>query len=705
MEGYLSEEKVEQGLKKLDALEDEPIVLVVDSSNGDLRFVLKLAQKIYEIKVLKGKKAYVYIDENAIGPAAILPFIADEIDTSLLFTWGDIPLGTEGAVPTNILRNQVIGLISESHKNAQTLKLLARAMIDPDLIIVNDGGWKISQKLTGDVISPEGETLVVNQRQLKTLGIIDRTISRAEFLGRFQEKDAEPIIEEEVASTLMERLKKHIPYTAENNRVGRIVIDDRTSGINQGTWIYVKSALEYYRKNRPIFIILELNTPGGEVFASQRISDALKEFDTQEKIPVVAYIDNWAISAGAMLAYSCRFISTVKDGSMGAAEPVLQTQEGMQSASEKVNSALRTDFSNRASFFNRNPNIAIAMVDKDTIVVERFGQIIKLDREAQIRYTGPNPDKVISAEGKLLTLNSKQMMEYGVADILCKPAKREAITRQEKAEGKWPADKELLFHQEFFKGIPDAVIDTYQLDWRTQVFVWLAHPVVASLLFMGLLMGFYIEINSPGFGIPGGIAVACLSLMVLSSFALEAIDWLEVIILLAGVVMIAIDLFLIPSFGVVGGIGIFLAVGGLFAIMIPGLESVDYDFDTQTFNAAGEYVMKRFAWISGGFVLSLLGIAAMAKYVFPKLAPYSKFVLMGKEQETKEGYFAGEDPKKLPKPGTKGKVIGLLRPGGKVLIEGKIYDALSDGEYISMGKPVKVVRLDGSVIVVKEVKE
>ena len=104
--------------------------------------------------------------------------------------------------------------------------------------------------------------------------------------------------------------------------VGVITINDRDSGINQSTWLYVKSALEYYKKTQPTFVILELNTPGGEVFPAQQISDALKELDIQSNIPVVAYINNWAISAGAMLAYSARFIVIVKDAAYGGCRAV-----------------------------------------------------------------------------------------------------------------------------------------------------------------------------------------------------------------------------------------------------------------------------------------------------------------------------------------------------------------------------------------------
>src|SRR5262249_25269856 len=125
---------------------------------------------------------------------------------------------------------------------------------------------------------------------------------------------------------LQESLGQHVRFSREgSNWVGRIYIGGHENQITQGTYIYVKNALEQFKKTKPIFIILELDTPGGTVYPAQKISDALKEIDTNSGIPVVAYINNWAMSAGAMLAYSCRYIAVVKDGSMGAAQPVSQT--------------------------------------------------------------------------------------------------------------------------------------------------------------------------------------------------------------------------------------------------------------------------------------------------------------------------------------------------------------------------------------------
>jgi membrane-bound ClpP family serine protease len=587
------------------------------------------------------------------------------------------------------------------------------AMADPSVTLVDDNGWHLQQeneKTSSTVVSPKGETLVVNHTEIKHLGIAKEILPKQAFLTlmspHVSSTAATPTSEsptlEGVPIThkeLEEQLRSHILYNHEGkNSIGHILIDDRNSGINQSTWLYVKAALDHYKKNKPAFIILELNTPGGEVFAAQQISDALKNFDIQEGVPVVAYVNNWAISAGAMLAYSCRFMAVVKDGSMGAAEPLTQDAAGkMEVASEKVNSAIRTDFANRARFFDRNPLLAEAMVDKDLILVMRHGRVTKLDNETQIRLTGPDPDVVISPKGKLLTLDAQQMLEYGVADMLVPPTKTEAITEQEKEEGQWRASKEALFHLPFFEGIPGATIDSYRMDWKTRFFAILASPMVSSLLFMGLVIGFYMELSSPGFTLPGSIAAICLFLILLSSFSLEIANWLELIFLITGLITILVELFVLPTFGLLGFVGLLLFLVGLFGMMIPGVENVSFEYDTQTLNAAGQVFVERLAWLSGALVAALAIIAILARYVTPNFSAFNRFVLNGNEQD---GYLAVDAPSTLPKAGALGEASTALRPAGKVIIDNMQYDAISDGTFIEKGMKIKVTGLDGGTVVV-----
>jgi len=710
LEGYLGKDeikKAETSIEQLDKENASQLVVLVNSSSGELGSVLELAKKIYALKAQSEARVIVYIDQNAVGPSGVIPFLADELLISHFASWGDIPLGSENGISTNLLRSTVKSFINPKLKSKETLEVIAAAMIDPDTQVVDQNGWKLGTE--GKVVSPQYETLVMNHNQMVELGLVSQVLSPLDFQKNYRsEKKSEALASEKVVESpgFAKELEEHIRFSEDgNNLVGLIHVDDKNSQISQATWIYVKSALEYYKKKKPKFIILELNTPGGEVFASQKISDALKEMDTQHDIPVVAFINNWAISAGAMLAYSCRFIAVTKDASMGAAEPVFAGEGGkMVSAPEKVNSALRADFANRASFFDRNPDIAEAMVDKDIILVYRHGKVLRLDNEDKIRTKGASPDEVISAKGKLLTLNTDDMMKYGVANIKLSPAKVGLITDAERTAGKWPASKMLLFQDSFFKKIPNAVVDEYQMDWKTRFLSLLSSPAVASLLFLGMMIGFYVEINSPGFGFPGSIGLMCLFLIILSSFALEVANTLELILLLVGVAFIALDLFLIPTFGILGVVGIVFFFMGLFGMMLPGIENVDFEFDTQTFNAAGEVFVQRLAWLCGSLVMAIVGMALLGRYVLPSFSGFAPLILAGNEEDREEGYVAGADPKTLPQPGTEGIVLATLRPAGKVEIDQKIYDAITSGSYIEKGEPIQVERLDGSVVIVRKRK-
>lgn len=661
-DGYIGKEEIQKQESSIP--QQGELVIEIKSVSGDLNAVLDLARKLYRLK--PGLKIRAVIFDTALGPSAILPFLADEIDTTPFVSWGDITLGSENVLPTNILLNQVISLIPDK----PDLRELAQSMLDPNGPSIRDF------KLTG-------QTLVLNRAQMEALGLAKKVVESA---------IAKPVKEETPSPFSAIKFNKE-----GKNIIGRIVIDDRDSGISQATWIYVKAALDSYKASKPIFVILELNTPGGEVFAAQTISDALKELDTQYNIPVVAFINNWAISAGAMLAYSSRYIVTVKDGSMGAAEPVLAGQDGkMESASEKVNSAIRTDFANRASFFGRNPYIAEAMVDKDLILVLRHGKITKLDLESQIRLSGPDPDVIITPKGKLLTLNAEEMIKYGVADAIVEPLKREALTPEEEASGVFAASKSPLFSEPYFKSIPNATIETFQMDARTRFFAFLATPLISSLLLLGLMVGAYMEFSSPGFGLPGTVALTCLILIILSSYSQEIGSSLEVVLLFLGLAILLFDVFIFPTFGLLGFVGLVFFLMGLFGLMLPGLSNLTFEFDTNTFNGAGEAFLNRLIWLAGTLVVSFGIIGLLTKYYLPKSTTFKKFVLEGHEQT---GYVATGHID-MPKPGEKGRALTTLRPAGKILVNGKIFDAVSSGQFIESEMPVEVLRIDGAQVVV-----
>lgn len=688
LEGFLSKELLEQKQQQLQQLiitKAPSLALLIHSTSGDLPAVLDFATELARWKIDTQGTLDVYIDRNAIGPAALFPFLADRLDAGFGATWGDILYAAEGEMPLNQLRSRLWVLMGPRKSKEPLWQDLSNAMLNASQ------PFKL-------LSTQAGERLILNAHQMQELRLIQAPMEKELFFAKKGEQLAPEAAQKAVVDRCTAKLLGKIKFTntpGQEPTVGYLKIDDRTSGITPATWLYIRAGLEHYKKTRPLFVLVELNTPGGEVYPAQQISDALKDLDTQDEIPVVVYINNWAISAGAMIAYSARVITTASDGSMGAAEPVIASAEGkMETASEKVNSALRADFANRAKFFGRDPVLAEGMVDKDPLIVLRHGKIIKLGSEQQLRTTGPEADIVIKPKGKLLTLNAQQQLELNVADCIIAPVKTAPITAAEEAGGSWSTKKHPLFSSSYFSTLPEAKIDAFYPDWKLRFFAFLARPEVSSLLFMMLMLGIYMEISSPGAALPGSVALIAFSLIVLSSYAHEASRWLEYIFILVGLGLLALEFFVLPTWGLIGAAGGLALIAGLLGLMLPSLRSISFDSEARTWNAAGEVFIERLWWLLGAALLSVLCMAVLWRFFAPKLALWTSFVLKG-EQESSQGFYAGLDPKTLPEVGSKGKVLAAMRPAGRVLIEGKPWDAVSTGGFIEEGDPVIVVRIEG----------
>lgn len=446
------------------------------------------------------------------------------------------------------------------------------------------------------------------------------------------------------------------------NKIGVLEIE-RDHPIDQSTFLYVKFALDYFKKEKVDFVFLKLDTPGGEVFSAVKIAQMLIKIDKEEHIPVVAFIDNWALSAGALLAYSCRFIGITGTANMGAAEPVIAGADGnMETASEKIISALRSEIANLAKIYGRNPLIAEAMVDKDLILVQRKGEILQLKSDEEIKKN----DKIISLQGKLLSLNADELINYHIADF----------------------EASDLFQEPFFGSIPEKKFLTYD-DWKIDFFSFLSHPAVSSLLLLGLILGIYLELSHPGFGVPGAFAVSCLALILLSSFAAEAIHWLELIILALGFLFLALEIFVIPGFGVVGIFGIVLTLWGLFALMLPSLEGIQW-------NLWFDIILYHLAWLSGSLLASIVLIACCMRYLPRQKFFLNRFVL----QNDQEGYVPYTPDAALI--GKEALALSDLKPSGHIFIEGKEYQAISQSQYIFKGAKVIIIASRSAYFIVKE---
>jgi membrane-bound ClpP family serine protease len=287
-------------------------------------------------------------------------------------------------------------------------------------------------------------------------------------------------------------------------------------------------------------------------------------------------------------------------------------------------------------------------------------------------------DRLISAKDKLLTLDAEELLGLHVADFPLTKA-QEVLTLPP------------------FEQFSDPELIHYS-SWKIDFFALLTHPFVASLLMMGLMLGVYMEVQHPGMVFPGALAALCLGLIVLSQFAFQAIAWLEVLFVLAGIGFLVAELWLFPGVFLCGVLGIILFLVGLLGLLIPSWNEAHFSWILCEWNLAALQVLEQLKWFMASFLVSLIAMAIAARYLMPALFKRTTLILSADQ----EGYVAGLEKKDLPSVGTEGMAISPLLPGGKVEIDTRVYSVLSASEFIERGEKVYVSKIQGGVIFVRK---
>lgn len=390
---------------------------------------------------------------------------------------------------------------------------------------------------------------------------------------------------------------------------------------------------------RADFVLLHLNTYGGMVDAA----DSIRTRIMQSRIPVIVFVDNNAASAGALISIAADRIYMRPGGNIGAATVVDQTGEVVP---DKFQSYMRSMMRSTAEAKGRDPDIAQAMVDPSIEV-----------------------EGVIEA-GKVLTFTASEAMRWGFA------------------EGMAENVEEVLE----LAGIERYEIITQRLSFMDRFIQFLISPIVSGILIMLILGGIYFELQTPGIGFPILMAISA-ALLYFAPLYIEGLATnYEIALFVLGLLLIAIELFAIPGFGVTGVLGAIFMISGLALAMV-GNEG--FDFTGVPFNE----VLVAFLIVIIAFFLSLTG----SFYLGQKLFTTSRFgeLALNTVQETSSGYTSA-DVTMRSLVGKEGLSFTMLRPSGKVEIEDEIYDATALTGFIDKGESVRVVKYETSqVFVVK----
>jgi membrane-bound serine protease (ClpP class) len=423
------------------------------------------------------------------------------------------------------------------------------------------------------------------------------------------------------------------PTYAQSGPVYRVPL---TGVVELGLAPYIERSVQEAAAAGASMVILDMDTPGGRVDAAERISDALSD----APIPVYTLVNRRAYSAGALIALSTDHIYMRPGSVIGAATPV---DGSGQKAPEKIVSAMRSQMRALAEANGLDPEIAAAMVDEDIVI-----------------------DGVVES-GKLLTLTVEDAVRVGYATEI--------------------GDMDALLASLDASGAP---IVTVEANWAERVVRFFSNPVVAPFLLTLGFLGLLTEIKTPSFGMAGAAGLLSLSLFFGSHLIVGLAGLEDVIIFGVGLVLIGVEVFLIPGFGlfgIVGGLGL---VAGLYMSLLGGLPV------SEDFTRAGMVIST-----------TILLIAVSAWVMIRTLPNSSRLAKSGIFLLSRTDRAIGYESA-APRPdlvGVIGTAITDLRPSGTALIGDERIDVVSESSWIEEGPQGQVVSAVGSRHVVRSVAE
>lgn len=425
--------------------------------------------------------------------------------------------------------------------------------------------------------------------------------------------------------------------------------------IAPATWRQTQQAFEEANRLKADYFIIHMNTYGGLVVSA----DSIRTKILNSKIPIYSFIDNNAASAGALISIACDSIFMRQGASIGAATVVVQSGEA---APDKYQAYMRSTMRSTAEAHG-----------KDTIITEN-DTIIKWFRDPKIAEAMVDQRIYIEGvtdTGQVVTFTTSEAIQNGFC------------------EGEAESIAEVLKQA----GVENYETVTYELSTLESIIGFLINPVFQGILIMIIIGGIYFELQTPGIGFP--IAAAAMAAIIyFAPLYLEGLaeNW-EIILFIIGLILLILEIFVIPGFGVAGISGIILMVTGLTLSMV---DNINFEL---TSDLGLQQILKALLVV----VISMFSSLILSVYFGKKMLTSEgfSFLVLNATQDKEKG-FIGIDNNHKNLIGSEGKAYTILRPSGKIEINGEVYDASTDKGYIEKGENVVVIKHRASQLIVKK---
>ena len=458
------------------------------------------------------------------------------------------------------------------------------------------------------------------------------------------------------------------------SRIQVYVIQIRNA-IGNGLREYISRSVRMAQREEADVLLFHIHTPGGAVSATSEIIRTIDD----SGIPAIAFVDDEAISAGAIITLSCDKVVAAPGGTIGDAQP--------SPTNAKTVSYVRGKIYATAEEHGRNPDVAAAMVDKEiTLVRLEDGSIKALSPEEYSENQEKDLNmEVISPNGNVLTISTNQALDLGVADLkaesISELLKHFYLVKLGNRRALLGID-ELDSSEGDIANLSEASVHEVSMTIAEQIAVFVTNPMIASILLSLGILGMIMEFKTVGWGVAGTIGLLCIGLFFGGHMIARIDAGIGLIIFIMGVGLVLAEIFVIPGFGVAGISGIIFIFGGLLFTI---------DTNTGDWGAAIRTMSQAF--------VEILVLGGLLVYFLPKTSLWKSTILQTAET-SEEGYAAA--PASLGDfAGKRGTAITSLRPAGIALIDGERVDVVSQGSFIDKDAEVEVLKVEGGRVIVR----
>lgn len=495
------------------------------------------------------------------------------------------------------------------------------------------------------------------------------------------------------------------PEVGENLRAAVIHIRGE---VDDFSMMIARKHIERVRSEGGRRIIMQLDTPGGGLGATLDMTRYLRGLPKEgaDAVEVVAYVSPMAYSAGTIIAVACSEIYMSPEAALGDCAPISVSNGQLQTLGDaeraKLASPVVADMYASAQRNGYDAELLAAMVLPGRVlhaVVSPEGKkrLVSSEEYADLLKTGwkaldgvPNP---LDGADTLVTLDSGTAKRIGFI------------------AGTYGTAAEL------------AAAKGWSIQWTLEPTVgqrivqWLNSAMIRGLLMTVFLITMYLSFQTPGHGLPEAVCMTALATLLVVPVLTGYASWVEILMVLLGIALIAAEIFVVTGTLVPGILGAVLVMSGLVLTFVPRELPV----------SPGEWVIPALPSVQGSWdalwegvmvttlaIVLAIGLSLWLMRYLPKLPVANRLVLTRIAGAGGVGSVLGEmdlgGREVWPPIGAVATAVSDLRPSGMAEFtdpEGpglRTISVVSDSGFVSRGAKVRVMEVEGAHVVVREVK-